>query len=156
MLPSLPMNLLACLCFLVPPRLSRIRLIYVLKPREELSLCHANLSRWLCWKCVALIWWFSWSFPSLHSAHRRKYFFKSASFFHFNMFSSIFITHSFSDTELAQWGNKLWWSILYDATGTFITIWRATSMFPTLLNSVSLTSSDQALEKSLGLLPECM
>lgn len=102
-LPGLQMHLFACLCFLVPPGFSRIRFIYILTPREELSLCHANLSGWLSWNCVALIWWFSWSFQSLRSAHRRKYFLKSASFFHFNMFSSIFLSHSFSDTELAQW-----------------------------------------------------
>lgn len=101
--PGLQLHLLACLCFLAPPGFSRIRFIYILKPREELSRCHANLSGWLSWNCVALIWWLSWSLQSLHSAHRRKYFLKSASFFHFNMFSSIFLSHSFSDTELAQW-----------------------------------------------------
>lgn len=40
--------------------------------------------------------------------------------------------------NLHSGGNKLWWSVLYDTTGTFIKIWRATSMFPTLLNSVPL------------------
>lgn len=70
--PALQMHLLAQLCFLVPPGFFKIRLIYILKLREELSLCHANPSGWLSWKCLALIWWCSWSFQNLHSAHRRQ------------------------------------------------------------------------------------
>lgn len=76
--PGLHMHHLACLYFLMPPGFSRVRLIYILKPRGEVSLCHADLSVWLSWNCVALIWWFSWSFQSLHSARRRKYFLKSS------------------------------------------------------------------------------
>lgn len=46
-LPGLHMHHLACLYFLIPPGFSRVRLIYILKPREEVSLCHADLNVWL-------------------------------------------------------------------------------------------------------------
>lgn len=45
--PGLQMHLLACLCFLVSLRFSRIKFISGLKPREELSVCHADPSGWL-------------------------------------------------------------------------------------------------------------
>lgn len=70
---ALQMHLLVCLGFLVPSGFPRIRCIYVLlKPREELSPYHANLSGWLSWNCVSVVWWFSWPFWNLCSAYGRR------------------------------------------------------------------------------------
>lgn len=110
MLPALQMHLLVCLGFLVPSGFPRIRSIYVLlKPMEVLSPYHVNLSGWLSWNYVSVVWWFSWPFWSLCSAYGRKRLSASLLVFGFlyvfKYFSSVFF--SFSDMKLAGvWGGR--------------------------------------------------